>query len=304
MKNNFEEQIVRVESIRQLHEIAGFDKPRHPLLTIIDYSGVSTILPVPKIKFACDFYSVNYKTNCSFSYGRKNFDHGEGTLLCTAPGQVITYERKEVKDNTEGWGLYFHADLIRNTSLGEKINEYTFFLYDENEALHLADHEKETLLSVLKQIEKEYNTNIDRFSQDLIVSSIEVLLNYCKRFYGRQFITRKNQNTDTIVKFEKFLSEYINSGKLKEKGIPSVKYCAENMNLSANYFSDLLKSETGKNCQEHIHFHILEKAKNMLLNPSLSVNEIADELGFEYPQYFSKLFKNKVGMAPGEYRSE
>jgi AraC-like DNA-binding protein len=162
--------------------------------------------------------------------------------------------------------------------------------------------EKQTLLSILKQMENEYNTNIDHYSHDLIISNIELLLNYCRRFYGRQFITRTNQNKDAIVRFEKFITDYFNSEDLKEKGIPTVKFCAEAMNLSPNYFSDLLKSETGKNTQEHIHYYLLEKAKNILISSDKSINEIAYELGFVYPQSFSKFFKKKVGTTPTIYR--
>jgi len=237
-------------------------------------------------------------------YGRQPFDHQEGTLHCTAPEQIITFDRKRDTGSSEGWGLYFHPELLRNSNLGKKIHEYSFFNYEVNEALHLSDEEKQTLFSILKQMENEYNTNIDHYSQELIISNIELFLNYCKRFYGRQFITRTNQNKDLIVKFENFLSEYFNSDKLKTSGIPSVKHCAEVMNLSANYFGDLLKSETGKNAQEHIHYFLLEKAKNLLVSSEKGINEIAYILGFEYPQNFSKLFKKKVGVSPTDFRNE
>jgi len=288
----------KVQTISELHE-----KPKHPLVTVIDYSKVNVIDTPEHGSFICSFYSINFKNHCSFVYGRQAFDHKEGTLHCTAPEQVITFDRKKEEGNTEGWGLYFHPELIRNTSLGKKIHEYSFFLYTENEALHLSDHEKQTLLSILKQMEKEYNTNIDHYSHDLIISNIELLLNYCKRYYGRQFITRTNQNKDILVRFETFISDYFNSGQLKNNGLPTVKQCAEKMNLSPNYFSDLLKSETGKNAQEHIHYHLLEKAKTLLKNSNRTINEIAYELGFEYPQNFSKLFKKKVGTTPTLYRA-
>jgi AraC-like DNA-binding protein len=294
--------IYKVQTISELHEIAGFEKPKHPLVTIIDYSKVNVNDTTGSGSFICSFYSVNFKKHCNFVYGRQIFDHKEGTLHCVAPEQVITFDRKKEEGSSEGWGLYFHPELIRNTALGKKIHEYSFFSYAENEALHLSEQEKQTLLSILKQMEKEYNTNIDHYSHDLIISNIELLLNYCKRFYGRQFITRTNQNKDIIVRFEEFMTDYFNSDKLKNNGIPSVKYCAESMNLSPNYFSDLLKSETGKNTQEHIHYHLLEKAKTLLLGSDKSINEIAYELGFEYPQNFSKLFKKKVGMSPTLYR--
>ena len=292
----------KVQTISELHEIAGFEKPKHPLVTVIDYSKVNVIDTPEHGSFICSFYSINFKNHCSFVYGRQAFDHKEGTLHCTAPEQVITFDRKKEEGNTEGWGLYFHPELIRNTSLGKKIHEYSFFLYTENEALHLSDHEKQTLLSILKQMEKEYNTNIDHYSHDLIITNIELLLNYCKRYYGRQFITRTNQNKDILVRFDTFFSDYFNSGQLKNNGLPTVKQCAEKMNLSPNYFSDLLKSETGKNAQEHIHYYMLEKAKTLLKNSNRTINEIAYDLGFEYPQNFSKLFKKKVGTTPTLYR--
>jgi AraC-like DNA-binding protein len=293
----------KVETISSLHEIAGLDKPRHPLVTIIDYSKIDMKNAPESGRFVCDFYAVNFKTHCRFLYGRQTFDHQEGTMHCTAPGQVIKFDRNEEEGRSEGWGLYFHPELIRNTKLGDKINEYSFFAYGENEALHLSEQEKLTLLSILKQMEVEYNTNIDQFSQELIVSNIELLLNYCKRFYGRQFITRTNQNKDAIVRFEKFISHYFDSGEPQNNGIPSVKTCAEFMHLSPNYLSDLLKTETGKNTQEHIHFYMLEKAKNLLSKSELSISEISYELGFEYSQSFSKFFKKKTGISPTVYRT-
>jgi len=294
--------IYKVQTISELHEIAGFEKPKHPLVTVIDYSKVDVNKGPGSGSFICSFYSVNFKKHCDFIYGRQAFDHQEGTLLCTAPEQVLTFNRRNEAKSTEGWGLYFHPELIRNSALGKKIFEYSFFSYSENEALHLSEQEKLTLLSLLKQMENEYNTNIDHYSHDLIISNIELLLNYCKRFYGRQFITRTNQNKDAIVRFEEFITDHFNSNKLRNHGIPSVKYCAEAMNLSPNYFSDLLKSETGKNTQEHIHYHLLEKAKTLLVSSDKSINEIAYEVGFEYPQSFCKLFKKKVGTTPTLYR--
>lgn len=296
------EIVYKVQTIAQLHEIAGFEKPKHPLVTVIDYSKVDVNNGPESGSFICSFYSVNFKKHCDFIYGRQAFDHQEGTLLCTAPEQVLTFNKKKESKSTEGWGLYFHPELIRNTSLGKRINEYTFFSYSENEALHLSEQEKQTLLSIIKQMEIEYNTNIDHYSQDLIVSNIELLLNYCRRFYGRQFITRNNQNKDIVVRFEEFITDYFNSNNLRNNGIPTVRFCAEAMNLSPNYFSDLLKSETGKNTQEHIHYFLLEKAKTLLVSSDKSINEIAYELGFEYPQNISKLFKKKVGVSPTLYR--
>lgn len=295
--------VYRVESISQLHSIAGFDKPKHPLVSVIDYSKVKVANPPESGSFVCSFYTVNFKRNCSFHYGLQPFDHQEGTLHCTAPEQVITFDRKRDTGNAEGWGLYFHPELIRNSYLGQKIHEYSFFSYAENEALFLSDDEKQTLLAILKQMKNEYNSNIDHYTHDVIVSNIELLLNYCKRFYGRQFITRLNQNRDTVSRFESELRFYFNSADIQTKGLPTVKYFAGLLNLSPHYFSDLLKSETGKNAQDHIHSHLLEKAKTLLLTPGKTITEVAYELGFEHPQSFSKLFKQKVGITPGEFRN-
>jgi AraC-like DNA-binding protein len=295
--------VYRVETISALHEIAGLEKPKHPLFTVIDYSKVNVVNAPESGSFICSFYTVNFKKYCNFMYGRQPFDHQDGTLHCTAPEQIISFNRKNEVNSSEGWGLYFHPELIRNSSLGKKINEYAFFSYQENEALHLSEQEKQTLLTILRQMENEYNTNIDHYSHELIVSNIELLLNYCKRFYGRQFLTRTNLNKDLIVAFEKFITGYFNSDLLVTAGIPTVKSCADAMNLSPNYFSDLLKSETGRNAQEHIHYFLLEKAKNLLLGSDKRINEIAYELGFQHPQSFSRLFKKKLGVSPADFRN-
>lgn len=297
------DEIYRVKSISELHDIVKIGKPKHPLITIIDYSKVDVENAPESVRFICEFYSINFKSHCCFQYGRQFFDHKEGTLLCTAPEQVITMENTERVNDVAGWGLFFHPEFIRNTPLGNRIMEYTFFRYEENEALHLSFDEKNTLATILNQIEKEYQTNIDNHSQKLLLSNLELLLNYCMRFYGRQFITRSNQNKDIIARFEQFLTAYIHSDEPKLSGLPTVRLCAERLNLSASYFSDLLKNETGKNAQEHIHFYLLDKAKSLLQNTNKTVAQIAFELGYEYPQNFSKLFKNKFGISPTDYRN-
>lgn len=297
-----EDNIYRVKSISELHEFAGFGKPKHPLITVVDYSRINSENAPESGRFVCEFYSLNFKNNCSFLYGWQPFDHNEGTLICTAPEQVIEMHKTDKQVKVNGWGLFFHPDFIRNSALGKKISEYTFFRYEENEALHLSADEQNTLTTILQQIEKEYNTNIDRHSQELLISNLELLLNYCKRYYDRQFITRTHKNKDLITRFEIFLNDYFNSPENKTSGLPTVRYCAEKMNLSPNYLSDLLKSETGKNTQEHIHFQMLDRAKTLLLSSNKTINEIAFELGFEYPQNFSKLFKNKVGNSPTDFR--
>jgi AraC-like DNA-binding protein len=202
----------------------------------------------------------------------------------------------------EGWGLHFHPDLIRKFNLGKEIDNYSFFSYNVNEALHISVREKETLSKLGNIITEEYHKDIDKHTQILITSNIELLLNYCTRFYERQFYSRSNLNRDYIAKFEKLIKDYYNQHLAKEFGVPSIKYFADKLNLSTNYLSDLLRNETGKSSREHIHLFIVERAKNVLLNSSESIGQIAHELGFEHPSHFSKLFKVKEGISPAEYR--
>jgi AraC family transcriptional regulator, transcriptional activator of pobA len=297
-------KIMGIDSIYQINEMIGNEKLKHPLITFIEPSKVK-IIPVIEQQISMSLYSISLKNGreCKIKYGRQNYDFQEGTLMCLAPGQTI--EPFSASDNTalEGWVLIFHPDLISKSALGKKMNEYTFFGYDSHEALHLSEHEKQTVTDIVQAIKYEYSQNLDVHSQDLIISNLELLLNYCKRFYGRQFITRTNVYKDVVIRFEEFLKSYFDSEKLETLGLPSVKYCAEEMCYSPNYLSDLLKKETGKTTQEHIHFYLIEKAKILLLGTQEPVNRIAHCLGFEYPQHFSILFKNKTGMSPAEYRN-
>jgi len=298
------ENVHHIETISELNEMLNQDKPKHPLISVIDFSKVENYGD-EDLKLSNGFYSLMFKNNChnKFKYGREYFDFQEGTLICIAPHQVasIDSEPKPLND-VSGWGLFFHPDLIHGTSLGAKMKEYSFFSYEMNEALHLSVSEKENLQNCVAKTEYELSLNIDQHSQTLIVSNIELLLNYCSRYYDRQFITRKTNNKDVLAKFEKVLQAYFSSKEIQNKGLPSVKYCAEQLFLSSNYLGDLLKKETGKNAQEHIHYYIIEEAKNLLLSSNSSVSEIAFQLGFEYSQYFSKLFKTKTGISPAAYR--
>ena len=297
---------VKINSISKLHELLGYPtKPVHPLITLIDFSKVHISRDDSDIRNVLGFYSISLKklSGAGFKYGRKDYDFSEASLLCMAPEQLSFVKNVEEEAYPEGWGLYFHPDLIRSSFLNDKIKDYSFFSYDRNEALHLSDKEKNTLYSVVQTIQEEFSANLDTYSKDLIISNIEVLLNYCKRFYGRQFITRSHHNKGVVSKFEELITGYLESEQVKINGLPSVKYCAEKLNLSPNYLGDLLKQETGKSAIEHIHYHLLEKAKNLLLNSSESISEIAYDLGFEQPQNFSKMFKKKVGMSPAAYRN-
>jgi len=300
------ENSIRLESISQLNALFQQSAPEHPLISVVDFSKMEKHEKVAEVKLTCGFYSVMFKNQCAnrIRYGKEYYDFQEGTLICIAPNQIITIENENsATNNLVGWGMFFHPDLIRGTSLSNKIKEYTFFSYQVKEALHLSDKEKQTLLDCVNKLENELTENIDHHSQTLITSNIELLLNYCARYYDRQFITRKKANTDVLIKFENSLASYFNSNELQKNGLPSVKYFAELLFLSPNYLSDLLKKETGKNAQELIHYYLIEEAKNNLLHTKYSVNEIAYKLGFEYPQYFSKLFKSKTGMTPIEYRN-
>lgn len=293
--------------LSDISEINRFVKSstRHPLVSIVDFSKADEYIE-EGTRISADFYSIMFKNYCTnqLKYGRQSLDFQDGNIICIAPRQILTMDTEiEMKEDRTGWGLFFHPDLLRGTSLANKMSEYSFFSYDVTEALHLSDKEKSILLDCINKIEYELDQNIDNHSQKLIVSNIELLLNYCSRFYSRQFITRKNSNSNIIAQVESVLKEYFNSARVREQSLPTVKYLSERVNLSAGYLSDLLKKETGMTAQDHIHYYLIEEAKNILLNSDQSVSEIAYSLGFEYPQYFSKLFKQKTGKTPGEYRA-
>ncbi|SMG45253.1 Helix-turn-helix domain-containing protein [Marivirga sericea] len=292
--------------LQQISEINQFvqSKTKHPLVSVVDFGKVDQYLE-EGMRINADFYTImfkNYSAN-TLKYGRQSLDFQDGSLICIAPKQVLVMDTEiEENDDMLGWGLFFHPDLLRGTSLADKMDGYTFFDYDVTEALHLSDKEKKILFDCVQSIESELQENIDAHSQTLIVSNIELLLNYCDRYYSRQFITRKNTNLSTLSQVEKLLKSYFKNENIKENGLPTVKYLADEVHLSASYLSDLLKKETGMNAQDHIHYYLIEEAKNILLNTDYSASEIAYSLGFEYPQYFSKLFKNKTGKTPIEYR--
>ena len=296
--------LIHLKSIADLARLLNDGANQNPLVMIVDFSQTKEHVQ-EETRITTDFYSVMFKNYCNstVTYGRKPIDFDEGSLICMAPSQVIMIDNDRLeKDNPMGWGLFFHPDLIRNTSLNMKMKEYSFFSYEITEALHLSEKEKQLLHDCILRIQSELKENIDDYSQTIIVSTIELLLNYCSRFYGRQFITRKANNRDILARVENILNNYY----AKENdilGIPTVKALADAVNLSSSYLSDLLKKETGLNAQEHIHNVVIDHAKNILLSSDQSVSEIAFQLGFEYPQYFSKLFKKKTGSTPMEYRS-
>jgi len=297
--NKFKE----IKSISQLHHILGLGKPLHPAISLVKMKDIKLSEKLFNQKYIWDFYMISLKfENCELQYGRQYYDFEEGTLVFSSPGQVFEAKKQPKSLNKNGWALYFHPDLIRKSDLTKKIKSYGFFSYTLNEALHLSEKEKEKISQCIETIEDECQQNIDKHSQSVIVSTLELLLNYCNRFYDRQFYTRSSHQQGIVEKIEILLLNYFNSGKAEHQKIPTVKYCAEQVNLSSNYLSDLLKKETGKNTQEHIHFHLIETAKNLLLTSNASVGEIGYNLGFEYPQSFGNLFKKKVGMSPNKFR--
>ncbi|MFN5636399.1 MAG: helix-turn-helix domain-containing protein [Flavobacteriales bacterium] len=296
-------QLIYLKSIADLSRLLN-ENDFHPLVAVVDFSKSKDHIE-EETRIITDFYSVMFKNYCksALTYGRKTIDFNEGSLICMAPNQVITIDTEfEPRENPMGWGLFFHPDLIRNTSLNSKMKDYSFFSYEIAEALHLSEKEKQLLFECIVKIQSELKENIDDYSQTIIVSTIELLLNYCNRFYGRQFITRKATNRDVLAKVEALLKQHF-SIKTLPNGLPTVKHLADAVHLSPGYLGDLLKKETGLNAQEHIHHYVIEEAKDILLHSNQSVSEIAFQLGFEYPQYFSRLFKQKTGTTPLEYRN-
>lgn len=299
--------MVTLDSIHQLHRFLGLSDPKHPLITLIQASSIKAVDRLSGAKIVMNLYQVMLKqgTCGTMLYGRNSYDYEQGTLVFTAPGQVMVFEEggEYDPDNQEGWLLVFHPDMIREFDLGKKIHSYAFFDYEAHEALHLSSDERHTIEQLTDKIEKEYSQNLDRHSQNLINSTIELVLDYCLRFYDRQFCTRTNLNIDTLSKFERLLKTYYEKSAGRNLGLPTVDFCANELNLSNNYLSDLLKKETGKTAQEHIHLFVIEKAKTSLLNSKDSISQIGYALGFKYPQHFSNLFKSKTGISPKEYRN-
>ena len=298
------DQIFRIKSISHLHELFGYDKPKHPLVSLMDVSKMNGIKDFVGVKMTSDLYMVSLKEHdCGMQYGRSHYDFEEGVLVFYEPGQVVAQTEQVVEEEQNGWMLFFHPDLIRKSALGKKIKDYSFFSYDVNEALHLSDAEKNILHDTVQKIENEYNQNIDGHTQELIISHLDVLLNYSNRYYERQFHTRTNSHKDVVSQFADELKTYVNSNQLQQEGIPSVKYFAEKVHLSPNYLSDLLKKETGKNVKDHVNAALIDKAKTRLLSSEDSVSEIAYQLGFNYPHYFTRMFKLHTGHTPNSYRT-
>ena len=278
----------------------------HPLVGVIDFKDVEeeaqVISNFDGLRFNCYAVFIKDTKGCKLKYGGKDYDYDEGTLVFLGPEQVVglSYDRPNYRP--KGYVLLFHPDLLLGTELGRKIQEYNFFSYSVTEALHLSAKERKMLLSLLEKIQYELEQNLDKHSRKLIVSNIELFLDYCMRFYDRQFLTRELENVGSMEKFDDLLNDYFASEKPQEHGTPSVFYFAERLHLSPNYFGDLVKKETGKSAQEYIQNKLIEVAKERVFDTSKSVSEIAFELGFKYPQHFTRLFKQRVGHSPSEFR--
>jgi AraC-like DNA-binding protein len=292
---------VTIRSIADLHQFYQCGRPKHPLVSVMDLQTIDHTLLTPHVPLQMNLYIVACKHfDGNIHYGRSNYDFEEGTMMFTAPNQVVS-PGSDI-DLKEGWALFFHPDLLRGTDLERKMHRYSFFRYEANEALHISEDEKITLQECINNIRKEYTLPIDKHSQNLIASNIELLLNYCNRFYDRQFISRKSANNDVVIRFERLLADYFGDQGHTQEGLPDVGYFSEQLKLSSNYLSDLLSKYTGKTTQEHIHLYVVERAKSLLWNSDKSIREVAYALGFEHPSHFTKIFKAKVGVSPKEFR--
>jgi AraC-like DNA-binding protein len=295
----------RIKTISEFHRFRGLPKPEHPLISVVNIDFITRTPNKNQQNLVLDFYSISIKRalNVKYKYGQQEYDFDEGVMFFMAPNQIFGIEFGENSTKPSGWLLLVHPDFLWNTVLAKTIKRYGYFDYSVSEALHLSEKEETTLISIMQNIEQEYRTNIDNFSQDVIISQIELLLNYSNRFYNRQFITRKKASSDLLSKLEDLLNEYFDRQNESQAGLPTVKYISDKLNVSPNYLSDMLRTLTGQNAQQHIHNKLIERAKEALTTTSLSVSEIAYRLGFEHPQALNKLFKNKTEQSPLEFRN-
>jgi len=298
-------KLYRVKTISEFHQFRNLPKPKHPLISVVDVGMIKHLPDEEPANFVFDFYSIALKRNfnAKMRYGQQAYDFDEGIMFFMAPGQVFGIDiNRHTKMKQSGWMLLIHPDFLWNTPLAKAIKHYEFFDYSVNEALFLSEKEEAIIAAILQNIEQEYRANIDKFSQDIIIAQLELLLTYAERFYHRQFITRKITNHQVLDRLEHLLNVYFDGDEIPQKGLPTVTYVAQELNISPSYLSGLLKVLTGLNTQQHIHQKLIDKAKERLSTTSLSVSEIAYELGFEHPQSFSKLFKTKTNLSPLEFR--
>ncbi|WP_343672397.1 helix-turn-helix transcriptional regulator [Chitinophaga sp.] len=294
---------INANTVAAFHKMWGLPKPAHPLISIIDFSKAKPESIPTSVVCGCYFISIKRNVGFKLIYGQQEYDFDEGVMLFFAPNQVLRIKKEQVLTaGPEGWVLLIHPDFFWNTPMAKNIKRYEYFHYSANEALFLSEKEEATIENIVQNIQQEYHSSIDRFTQDIIISQIETLLNYADRYYQRQFITRKITNHKTLDRLEQVLSDYFNSADIVTNGLPTVQYVAEKLNISPGYLSGVLKSLTGQSTQQHIQDKVIEKAKEKLSTTDLSVGEIAYELGFEHPQSFNKLFKLKTQLSPLEFR--
>lgn len=287
-------------------EYMQLPRPEHPMISVLLATG-ENFLPCPKESsppITSDCYTISLKkiVKGNLNYGRTKYDFRNGALIFLAPRQVLQWDSSVVFEQ-KGFSINFHEDFLKGTELAQQIKKYGFFSYSVNEALHLSPKEEKQIESIVENIAIEYNNNQDEFSKDIIISQLSTLFKYANRFYERQFLNRKELSNNLLEQFNRQLEVYFESGQLQIKGIPSIEYIADKISVSQRYLSDTLKKETGKTSTEHLQLYLIDEAKNILLKPNMSISEVAYELGFEYPQYFSRLFKKKEGLSPSEYRS-
>lgn len=294
---------IDLNTISDLHHFLQFSPPKHPLVSLIEHEASSVTHITGGAFIRAGFYTIACKTVLgNMKYGRGSYDFNNGTLMCIAPGQIVT--PGEGFSIERGWSLFFHPDLIYGTELGRKMHAFSFFNYEVDEALHVSEEEEKTLKDCADKIRKEYSQNIDKHTQNLIVSNLSLLLDYFNRYYDRQFYTRSGVNNDLVQQFERLLKGYFASLEKNDLGLPTVSYFAAQLNLSPYYLSDLLQKYTGKTTLEYIHLEIVNNARSLLLGTDSSVSEIAFRLGFEHASHFTKLFKTKTGKSPSEYRKD
>lgn len=298
-----DQNLLRIKTISEFHTLRGLPKPRHPLISVISFDDMEQTEP-GRQNLIFDFYMISVKRDMAhkYRYGQKDYDFDEGVMFCMAPHQVLSITKEEKGKNPSGWMLMIHPDFLWNTAMAVTIRKYEFFDYSVHEALFLSADEEIKVLQIIENIKEEYQSNIDRFSQNIIISQLETLLNYSERFYQRQFITRHKASHQLLERLEILLNDYFEADDFPVKGLPSVQFLSEKLNMSPKYMRNVLKTLTGRTTQQHIHEKLIEKAKEKLSTTPLSVSEIAYELGFEHSQSFSKLFKSKAGISPVEFR--
>ncbi len=296
------EKIVKINTVSEYNRFWGL-ADRHPSVNVFEGSQIRRMMPHGLINTG--LYMILLKdVICAdyIKYGRQEYDYQENTLMFISPGQVFGHPDDGTKYQVKGWFLYFSPELLRGSSLGKHIRDYTFFSYETNEALHISPEEREAVIDCMRKIDAEIERDADHHSDTIITSAIELLLNYCSRFYDRQFATRKKVNRDILTRFERLLEDYIASDLPRRLGTPTVGWCASQLHLSANYFGDLVKKETGESAMEHIRRRLMEQAKDLLIQSERNINEIAYSLGYQYPQYFTRAFKKATGQTPSQYR--